>query len=196
MAYGVFTDSKNRPKKGMIMKIVLVILVLCICCSGCLYPGIKGTVIDGVTGQPIEGALAVAQWTKKHGLWGMQYNDLYKSIETLSNKEGMFSLSGVYDPFVEPPIMIIYKEGYAPWRNDMVFPGGHLTKDNEWKHGVTYKLGVFTSNYTYEQLYQFMDYGIIGVDGTEVPIFYKIHKKVSDRAVDESRDIKAKQQKP
>ena len=81
MGFGVFTDSEVTPKQEESMKKLLVIITLCLFCSGC-YPGIKGTVVDGLTGQPLERALVVAQWTKKHGLWGMQYHDLYKVMTT------------------------------------------------------------------------------------------------------------------
>ena len=108
----------------------------------------------------------------------------------------MFTLSGTYDPFVEPPRMIIYKEGYIPWRNDMVFPGGNLTKNNEWKNKGTYKLDAFTDQYTTRQLYQFMDYGIIGSGVRDVPIFNKLHHKISIRKTDELEKQILKDKKP
>lgn len=149
----------------------LLLVASCFCCTGCFYPGIHGKVVDSVTGKPIEGALVVAQWKKQHG-FGLTYHSLSKITETLTDKEGAFSLTGIYDPFVEPPEMIIYKAGYIPWRNDLVFPGDKNihNKDHEWKNNVTYKLDVFTDKYTAIQLWRFMDYGIIGRGGNETPI--------------------------
>jgi len=146
--------------------------------AGC-YPGISGKVVDGVTGAPIEGALVLAQWTKTHGLPGLRYHDLFKITETVTDKVGMFSLSGTSDPSVEPPEMIIYKEGYIPWRNDVIFPSLDKVKDNEWNNNVTYKLSAFTNKYTYGQLYSFLDYGIIGRGGSETPKISELMHKIS-----------------
>lgn len=156
---------------------LLLLLFLFLICSGCFYPSIHGSVVDETTGKPLEGALVVAQWTKKHG-FGLTYHDLYKITETLTDKDGKFSISGTYDPFVEPPEMIIYKEGYIPWRNDSVFPSCNTVKNNEWKNDVTYRLKIFTDEYTYQQLYSFLDFGIIGGDGLRTPIFFKTHRNI------------------
>ena len=137
---------------------VLLIFTL-FCCFGCShYPPITGKVVDSATGKPIEGALVVAQWAKKHG-FGLTYHELNKITETLTDKEGSFSLSGNDDPSVEPPEMIIYKQGYVPWRNDSVFPSNNIVKDHEWKDKITYKLKVLTLGYTDRQVYDFLDFG-------------------------------------
>lgn len=159
--------------------ILFLIVVSCVCCSCGFYAGISGKVVDNVTGKPLEGAVVVAQWTKTRGIPGLQYSDLQKITETLTDKEGTFSLSGTFGLLLEPPRMIIYKVGYIPWRNDMVFPGGHITKDHEWNNDVTYKLDVFSDKYTYRQLYSFLDYGMIGNGRTEVPIISDLMRKIS-----------------
>lgn len=150
------------------------------------YPPINGKVVDA-SGKPLEGALVVAQWTKKHG-FGLTYHDLNLITETLTDKEGVFSITKTpNDPFVEPPEMIVYKEGYIPWRNDSIFPSSDLTRDNEWNNNVTYKLDVFTEKHTFEQLYRFLDFGIIGSGGSKTPIFNDLHHKIS---VQRSTEIK------
>jgi hypothetical protein len=159
--------------------ILFLIVVSCICCSCGFYTGLNGKVVDNVTGQPLEGAVVVAQWTKPRGIPGLQYHDLHKIIETLTDKEGSFSLSGTFGVLIDPPEMLIYKKGYIPWRNDMVFPGGHITKDHEWNNDVTYKLDVFTDKYTYRQLYSFLDYGMIGNGRSEVPIISNSMREIS-----------------
>ena len=144
------------------------------------YPPITGKVVDGVTGQPLEGALVVAQWTKKHG-FGLTYHDLNLITETLTDKEGVFAITKTpNDSFVEAPEMIIYKEGYIPWRNDMIFPGGSskLAKQHEWNNNVIYKMDIFTNKYTARQLWDFLDGGIIGRGGSEVPIFTDLIHKI------------------
>jgi len=147
--------------------------------SGCsYYPDINGRVVDGTTGKPIEGAVVVAQWTKFHGWLGEQQRDLHKIVETLTDKDGKFSLSGDVGFVLDPPQMIIFKEGYIPWRNDSIFPNKDLDK-HEWKNNVTYKLDVFTDKYTAKHLYSFMDSGIIGRGGRETPIISELMHKIS-----------------
>jgi hypothetical protein len=182
MAYGKFEISKGVSSMRSIQTVLLVFLLTI--SSGCFYPGISGRVVDSTTGKPIEGALVVAQWTKKHG-FGLTYHDLHKIVETLTDKEGKFSLSGTYNPFVEPPEMIIYKEGYIPWRNDSIFPSSNIVKGHEWNDNVTYKLNVFTNRYTYRQLFSFMDYGIKGSGGRETPIFDNLMIDISKKEQDE-----------
>lgn len=170
----------------------LLLLLLSLVCSGCFYSPIHGRVVDETTGKPLEGALVVAQWTKKHG-FGLTYHDLYKITETLTDKDGKFSISGTYDPFVEPPEMIIYKEGYIPWRNDAVFPSCNIVKDHEWKNNVTYRLKVFSDEYTAEQVSKFINFGIIGLG--HAPKYHVIHDEISNKAIDEFNTQKANQQK-
>ena len=79
--------------------------------SGC-YLGITGTVIDAETQLPIQGAVVLAQWTDSHGI-GLTYHTVHKIEETETNKDGKFSLSGVYSPFVDTPVLVIYKNGYG-----------------------------------------------------------------------------------
>jgi len=156
----------------------LIVIASFLFMSGC-YPGITGRVVDGMTGKPLEGALVLAQWTKTHGLPGMRYRDLFKITETLTDKEGRFSLIGTSDSSVEPPEMIIYKEGYIPWRNDAIFPSSDIVKSNEWKDKITYKLDVLTDKYTYVQLYDFLDYRIIGMGLKESSIFTGLMHQIS-----------------
>jgi hypothetical protein len=162
--------------------------------TGC-YPGISGRVVDGMTGKPLEGALVVAQWTKEHG-FGLTYHDLYKIVETETDKEGIFSIEGPGSPFVEPPEMIIYKEGYIPWRNDAIFPSLDNVKGNEWKSNMTYKLDIFTNKYTYGQLYSFLDYGIIGRGGKETPRISEMMRKISFLEQAEIENKMRKDKKP
>ena len=173
----------------------LVVISALIILSGC-YSGISGKVVDGVTGEPIEGALVLAQWTKTHGLPGLRYHDLFKIAETLTDKGGLFSLSGTSDPSVEPPQMIIYKEGYIPWRNDAIFPSSDIVKDNEWKDNVTYKLDILTNKFTYVQLYDFLDYSIIGLGLKESSIFSDLMHKISVKRFEEIESKKSKAIKP
>jgi hypothetical protein len=133
--------------------------------SGC-YPTIEGTVVDATTGKPIEGALVLVQWTKEHG-FGDPYRTLYKVVETITDKHGYFTINGVYNPFVKPPEMIIYKTGYIPWRNDSIFPSIAVVKNYEWKNKATYKLEEFSDKYSYAQLSSFLEH----------PFYLMVHNK-------------------
>lgn len=178
--------------------LLLILIALCLSCSGChFYKGINGKVVDNATGNPIEGALVVAQWTKKHGL-GDTYHTLSLITETLTDRTGKFVIKSTPDdPFVEPPEMIIYKEGYIPWRNDMTFPGGHKNKGNEWKNNATYRLDVFTDKYTAGQLSDFIDHGmILSLGKAEAQKFSDIARKLSGISINEIRDKKLKDKKP
>ena len=154
-----------------LFRAVLCIFVIMIV-SGCShYPDITGKVVDNATGKPIEGAVVVAQWTKSRGIPGMQYHELHKITETLTDKEGKFSLSGAIGVQIGPPEMIIYKKGYVPWRNDTIFPSCNIVKDHEWKNNVKYKLDLFTDKFTSRQLFLFLDFGMTGSGRAEVPLF-------------------------
>ena len=144
---------------------IYVVLSALILLSGC-YPTIEGKVVDAATGKPIEGALVLVQWTEEHGL-GDLYRTLYKVVETMTDKHGYFTINGVYNPFVKPPEMIIYKTGYIPWRNDSIFPSISVVKNYEWKNNATYKLAIFSNRYTYSQLSSFLEH----------PFYLMVHNK-------------------
>lgn len=143
------------------------------------YPPIKGTVVDSDTGKPLEGALIVAQWTKKHG-FGLTYHELILITETLTDKDGKFAITKTPNDWIlEPPEMIIYKEGYIPWRNDSIFPSSNIVKDHEWNNNVTYRLDVFTDKYTFRDLFRFLDSGMMGAGRKEVPIISDVMSNIS-----------------
>lgn len=166
------------------VKFVAVIIIIMFI-SGC-YSSIRGRVVDGVSGKPIENALVLVQWTKEHGL-GDTYRSLYKVVETLTDKDGNFVVDGVYEPFVKPPQMLIYKEGYVPWRNDMVFPVLAFVKDNEWKNNVTYRLDYLTKGYTYDQISSFISHYIYHLVHTKAPIYDNIYDNLSNKMIIENR---------
>ncbi len=175
---------------------VMLVFVLVII-SGCShYSDLSGRVVDGVTGKPIEGALVVAQWTNTRGIPGMQYHNLHKIVETLTDKEGAFSLSGTSGMIINPPEMLIYKEGYIPWRNDMVFPSCNIVKDHEWNNNVTYKLDVFGDKYSFGQLHSFLDSAIIGRGGSETPIISNLMRKISMQDKSEIEKQMRKENRP
>lgn len=163
-------------RKIAYMSIVALLLLL----TGC-YPGIRGKVVDGVTGTPIEGAVVLAQWTTTWGL-GLTYHKLYKIEETETDKDGSFSLSGVYNPFVDQPSMVIYKKGYVPYRNDMIsFEKRKLKKAVEWENRKAYRMEPLKDGYSKEILHNYLDSGLIGISSA-TPKFERILKQTGDEA--------------
>ncbi len=111
---------------------------------------ISGTVIDAETGKPIEGAVIHADWAMRKGVPGLQYSQDYAVAESVSDNEGKFKVSGVINPFVSPPTVVIYKKGYVAWRNDYIFPDYQHREGSEWKGGRVIKLERF-KNYSHSK---------------------------------------------
>lgn len=169
-----------------IQRIFILIAMLSLI-SGC-YFGITGRVIDAETNQPIEGAIVLAQWTKTHGL-GLTYHSVYKIMETETDKNGKFSISGAYSPFVDAPMLVIYKKGYVAWRNDIVFPGFLKRTDyGTWENNYVYKLEKYREGYSRDQHYSYLRHGIIGSSLEKTPRYFKAE---SDE-LEESLRIKRK----
>lgn len=173
----------------------LFIIALFLQLTGC-YSGISGKVVDGVTGNPLEGAVVLAQWTQTHGLPGLSYHSVYKIEETETDKEGLFTLAGVYYPFVSRPEMVIYKKGYVPWRNDRSFMNPKWTeyKKNIWQNDMTYRLDIWKVEYSKDMLDGFIDIGLIGANSTSTPKFSDIKSDIRKEAQPE-RELKWKQKK-
>jgi hypothetical protein len=168
----------------------IILLTFLLQCSGC-YPRISGKVVDGVNANPLEGAVVLAQWTKTHGFPGLTSHSVYKIEETETDKEGVFSIAGVYNPFVDPPRMVIYKKGYVPWRNDMNFmnPTWKHYEKNIWQDDMTYRLDHWKDEYSKMMLDDFID---IGIDvSSKVPKFQQI-KIETGRDAQPERELKWK----
>jgi len=150
--------------------LITVLLLLIIAIAGCYLP-ISGKVIDAETQQPIEGAVVLVEWNEAHGL-GLTYHTVYKIVETATDKKGDFFLPGAYSPFVDPPYLVIYKQGYIAWRNDTIFPSFEKRKDYDvWRHNYVYRLEQFKESYSRFKHSMFMDTGIIGASYERTPRF-------------------------
>src|ERR1700690_335129 len=125
--------------------IISIILVFLYSCG---TGSMNGTVVDTETGQPIDGAVVYANWSITNGVPGLSYGQDYKTVEAVTDKDGRFTLSGVLNPFVKPPIIVVYKKGYVAWRNDYIFPGYQRRESFQWKNGAVFKLDHF-KNYSH-----------------------------------------------
>lgn len=163
------------------IRAIVIIATLAIL-GGC-YPGISGKVVDGMSGSPIPEAVVLAQWTTTGGLPGLSNHSVYKITETETDKEGHFSISGVYNPFVDPPELVIYKKGYVPWRNDMDFmdPRWSQYDKNIWQNNLTYNLMLLPVGYSKTRLAGFVSTGLMRVG----PKFEKIQSEANKEALKE-----------
>jgi hypothetical protein len=116
--------------------------------SGC-YPSIHGKVVDSITGDPIEGAVVLVEWTRTYGL-GLTYTKSYEVFEELTNNDGIINIPTVFNPLVNPPDVTIYRKGYVAWNNKYIFPDSKKRTDFRWSDGYVFKLDRFKSEYSYD----------------------------------------------
>ena len=126
----------------------LLITLMLVLLTGC-YKSINGTVVDADTNAPIEGAVVMVEWTKTHGI-GDHWAESYKVAETLTDKDGKFTLPGCYRPFVNEPDVTVYKKGYVAWSSRSIFPDRRNRTDFKWGDSI-FKLELFKKDYTYDE---------------------------------------------
>ena len=131
----------------MKIKYAILVIALFFLTKGC-YAEITGTVVDADTGKPIEGAVILVEWTKTKGLPGMSYTKPYDISETVSEKNGSFSIKKILDPLVNPPRVTIYKKGYVAWNNELVFPGWVKREKFSLVDGMVIRLESFRKEYS------------------------------------------------
>jgi len=154
------------------MRIKILILVLIISLSlmvtGC-SADMSGIVIDAETGKPIEGAVVLVEWTIEKGLPGLGHTESYKVVEVITDKEGKFKVSGVFNPLVDPPDVTVYKKGYIAWNNKYIFPDYRKREDFIWRNNILIKIGYFNeSKYSYSDHIMFIHGSInYGLPGSE-----------------------------
>jgi hypothetical protein len=154
--------QRNRYLK--ILQTILLSSILII--SGCGYPQITGRIVDSVSGQPIEGAVVLVEWTKTHG-YGLTSTNTFSVSEVISDKSGIVKLPGISDIYVNDPDLTVYKQGYVTWNSNFIFPPGYTKRtDFSWKDGYVFKLEKFKSEYTYRDHTSFI-YSAMGTGNIE-----------------------------
>ncbi len=132
---------------GMLRRFLIILMILM--CSGC-YAEVTGVVVDAETGQPIEGAVVLVEWTITKGFPGMTYTESYKVVELVSDKEGKVTLpEGRLNPFAAPPDVTVYKRGYVAWNNHFIFPNFRERTDYKWQEGFVFRLEIFRAEYSH-----------------------------------------------
>jgi len=140
--------------------IIAVLIISAVLVAGSCYAEITGIVVDAETGQPVEGAIVFVEWTKTKGLPGLTSTRVYKIVEVETDKEGKFSISGTLSPFVDPPMVVIYKRGYVAWRNDFIFPGWKKRTDFKYQSDMVIKLEKFREEFSHKEHLDFIEYGV------------------------------------
>lgn len=151
--------------------------------SGC-SAAIRGKVVDAETGEPVEGAVVLAEWTVTKG-FGLTYTESYKILETVTDNEGKFRFSRVYNPFAGGPTVVIYKKGYVAWRNDYIFPGWKKREHFRFKRGLIITLELFQEGYSQEEHLQFIGSGIVGANLTDAPEYSAAESEILTKALEE-----------
>ena len=128
-------------------------------CAGCTTP-ITGKIVDAETGQPIEGAILLVEWTKVHG-FGNTYTSSEKAVEVFSDKDGIVKIPGYNDPTVGKPDITIYKKGYVAWNSHWIFPDFRNRTDFKWKNGFVFRLQRFKTEYSYREHVNFISNSIL-----------------------------------
>ncbi|MDH4226280.1 MAG: carboxypeptidase-like regulatory domain-containing protein [Deltaproteobacteria bacterium] len=173
-------------------RLVLVCIVFFL--SGC-YATISGTVIDAETGEPIEGAVVLAEWTVTKGAPGLTHTDSYKVIEAVTNKDGVAAVSGVFNPFVNKPSLTVYKKGYVAWNNQYIFPDYKKREDFKWQDGAVIRLERFKEGYMRDDHVRFIESVGSTHRNTEQKMNFKAAYFWEIVLASEERDIKAKKHK-
>lgn len=143
------------------MNIRLILIVLCflMMSTGC-DETITGRVVDAQTGQPIEGAVILVEWTKTGGLPGMTHTKSYKVVEVVTDREGKATIEGVTSLSASSPRVTVYKKGYVAWNNLHIFPDYERRTDFKWKNNYVFKLEKFRPEYGYVEHTGFIGFAI------------------------------------
>ena len=130
------------------------------------YGTITGKVVDDETGEPIEGAVIMAEWTETKGMIGLSHTMSYKVVEVVTDKDGKAIIPGVKEgkaiimgiskPYIESPTVAVYKKGYVLWSNNHIFPGTKHHTDFKWRNNYVFRLERFKPEYSYRSHVSFI----------------------------------------
>lgn len=148
---------------------------------------ITGTVVDAETGQPIEGAVILVEWTKTHG-FGDTSTESYKVVEVLTDKDGKAIISGTFSPTVNRPHVTVYKKGYVAWNNEYIFPDYKKRTDFSWSNGYVFRLEKFKDSYSYDDHRAFVENAInTGLGTKNKGLFLKLFRETEEEKAFEER---------
>jgi len=116
-------ETHQFLKISRISILLLLVVITCVC-TGCVSLAridgpYRGKVIDAETKQPLEGVVVHGTWYTVMGTVGGASSDWYDSAETLTDKNGEFSISGqglLLFTRIEEMDLTIFKAGYEQFR--------------------------------------------------------------------------------
>jgi hypothetical protein len=103
-----------------ILMVVLLLTAVLPIGTALAFGGPTAIIVDDETGEPIEGAIALAQWIKTKFNFEGGFTYVSKARETVSDKEGKIHITGywMWIPFTGKPTLTVYKPGYALWNSE------------------------------------------------------------------------------
>ncbi len=159
--------------KRKYLSLVFLIVVLSLLAGGC-HSSYSGYVIDAETRKPIEGALAFGQWTITLGI-GNTYHKVLATKETLTDRNGKFFLFGSINPLADKPEIIIIKDGYIAWRNDIIFPSW----ENRENDSNSYIMLEKTNNkFSWLNYSEFIEHAVMITESGNTPKYNEVRSKI------------------
>jgi len=123
------------------------------------YRDITVRVVDAETGEPLEGAVLLAQWTTTTFAYESSSSN-YKVVEAVSDKKGEIFVPGIHKPGVDDPRIVVYEKGYVAWRGDTIFPGyEERLPPFKWRDGYVFELEHFKPEYSHRDHLSFISSG-------------------------------------
>ena len=145
---------------------------------------VSGTVVYGETGEPVEGAVVLAEWNSKKGI-GFTHHEVVKIEEVATGKDGRFYISAPLKVSYRKPYVVVYKPGYVAWRNDHIFPLWEKRKKFKLSRNVKVELEEFKEGYSRNQHHGFMNIGLMGTNSNSTPIYSKFESIELGLAIEE-----------
>jgi hypothetical protein len=134
-------------KKLIITCVICAVLSLIIMVVSFFGSSISGQIVDDSNDQPISDAVVLVEWTNTKGLPGLTFTKIQKVAEDTSDKKGRFFVFGTFNPFVNPPRMLVYKRGYTAWNNEYLFPYMEHRAEKRIERGMRVRLQKFETDY-------------------------------------------------
>ncbi len=174
----------NKSRKRLTVLIIIMVLLSVLKIFDYLfttiYDPITTKVVDAETGEPIEGAVVMVEWTNKRGL-GLTYTKTYKVEEVATDSEGIAKLEGIPPGKASLYIVAVYRKGYVLWSNHNVFAGSRMLTNFEWKDNYVFEMARFKPEYSYVKHSSFFS-RVTSSGG------YKIHEAFSWESEEASKE--------
>lgn len=140
-------ETFNHMKKIIIAIITFAVISFFVMIVSFFSSSISGQVVDDRNEQPISDAVVLVEWTITTGLPGLTSTKIQRVAEDITDKKGKFFVFGTFNPFVNPPRMLVYKRGYTAWNNEYLFPYMEHRPEKRVYRGMPVRLQQFVPDY-------------------------------------------------